>query len=152
MRGRYPKAPGTRQRRNKGPGARTLSADGPKVEAPPLPPRDGGWSTMTATFWRDVWASEIAPELIQVDRHGLFVLAELVEQFWEDPDPKLAAEIRLQRQNYGLSPMDRRRLQWEVDRVTEAREKRKKRDERADKVKRKRTDPRKVLRMVKGAK
>lgn len=104
---------------------------------------------MTMEFWRDVWSSEISPELIKVDRHGLFVLAELVEQFWEDPTRELAAEIRLQRQSFGLSPIDRRRLQWEVERTTEAQEKRKTRAARAETVKRKRSDPRKILKMVK---
>ncbi len=31
-----------------------------------------------------------------------------------------AQEIRLQAQRYGLSPMDRRRLQWEIERADEA--------------------------------
>jgi hypothetical protein len=104
---------------------------------------------MTMAFWRDVWGSEIAPELLKVDQHGLFVLAELVEQFWEDPDPKIAGEIRLQRQSFGLSPIDRRRLQWEVERTTEAQARREKREKAATGRSKKRTDPRKLLKMVK---
>jgi hypothetical protein len=39
----------------------------------------------------------------------------------------LSAEIRLQRQCFGLSPIDRRRLQWEIERTEEAQEKGRKR-------------------------
>lgn len=59
----------------------------------------------------------MAEEYLDADLHGLFILAELVDRFWEEPTSALAAEIRLQRQCFGLTPVDRRRLQWEVQRV-----------------------------------
>lgn len=151
MKGRYPKAPGTRQRRNRTPGARVLSEDAPSIKPPDLPPREGGWSTMTMGFWRDVWSSPMAPEFVKADNHGLFVLAELVQQFWEDPGRELAAEIRLQRQSFGLSPIDRRRLQWEIERTSEAQEKGAgRRGREVERKKGRARDPRKVLKMVKG--
>jgi hypothetical protein len=58
----------------------------------------------------------MAPEFDESDIHGLFLLAVLVDQFWTEPSQQLAAEIRLQRQCFGLTPIDRRRLQWEIDR------------------------------------
>ena len=62
----------------------------------------------------------MAAEYLQADLHGLYILAELVDRFWVDPSPALATEIRLQRQCFGLTPIDRRRLQWEVERVEAA--------------------------------
>jgi hypothetical protein len=63
----------------------------------------------------------MAPEFLQADIHGLYVLAELVNQFWTKPTTYMAAEIRQQRQCFGLTPMDRRRLQWTVQKVEEGR-------------------------------
>lgn len=92
---------------------------GVKVRRPPLP-KHRQWHPMTVAWWRDVWASPMAPEYDDSDRHGLFALAVLVDRFWVADNPteesRLAAEIRLQRQAYGLSPIDRRRLAWEIER------------------------------------
>jgi hypothetical protein len=41
-------------------------------------------------------------------------LAALVDQFQRTPTPQLAAEIRQQGLRFGLTPIDRWRLQWEV--------------------------------------
>lgn len=71
---------------------------------------------MTVQWWQDVWRSPMAPEFLQADIHGLYVLAELRDRFWREPSAALAAEIRQQEQRFGLSPIDRRRLQWEVPR------------------------------------
>lgn len=108
---------------NKTTTAAMLSTDTPTaIKTPKLPEREGHeWNALTLKFWRDVWRSPMAPEFLQADVHGLFVLAELVDQFWANPDVKLAAEIRQQRQCFGLTPIDRRRLQWEVKRVEEGR-------------------------------
>ncbi len=49
--------------------------------------------------------------------------ADLIDDYWGAEGTKktqLAAEIRLQCQRFGLSPIDRRRLQWEVARGEEA--------------------------------
>jgi hypothetical protein len=55
----------------------------------------------------------------------------VVDDFWSTSDAKdrreAAQEIRLQAQRYGLSPMDRRRLQWEIERADEAQAKGRKR-------------------------
>jgi hypothetical protein len=103
-----------RARRNKTSTHATLTVDH-DVEAPPLP-GDRVWHPQTVEWWADVWASPMAPEYDASDRHGLFVLAVLVDGFWHKPHWTAAAEIRLQRQCFGLTPMDRRRLQWEIDR------------------------------------
>lgn len=62
----------------------------------------------------------MAPEYDGSDFDGLLVLALLVDLFWLEPSTSLASEIRLQGQRFGLSPLDRRRLQWEIDRGEEA--------------------------------
>jgi hypothetical protein len=106
-----------RQRRNQAAGQATLPAESTeKRRVPPLP-KGRAWHKMTRLFWRDTWSSPMAGEFLKADIHGLYILVELVEQFWTEPSQALAAEIRLQRTCFGLTPIDRRRLQWEVERV-----------------------------------
>ncbi len=122
-RGQIPKSPATRRRTNKVAGARVLRAD-IVAKAPQLPARD--WHPMALAWWSDLWASPMAPELDKTDIHGLLMLADLIDLYWrlEPHDLRgkqsLASEIRLQRQAYGLSPIDRRRLQWEIERAEQA--------------------------------
>lgn len=108
-------------RRNKSVTKATLTRDH-NVEMPPLP-GDADWHDLTVDWWADIWASPMAPEFVGSDIHGLYVLAKLVDAFWKEPSTALAAEIRLQRQCFGLTPIDRRRLQWEIERTEEAQEK-----------------------------
>lgn len=121
-----------------------------EIEAPELPTAADGWHPQTLEWWRDVWASPMAPEYDESDRHGLFMLAVLVDSFWRQPSKDLAAEIRLQRQNFGLTPLDRRRLQWEIERGDEAAAKGAKRRAAATEAKAPttRNDPRVALRAV----
>jgi len=62
----------------------------------------------------------MAPEYLQADVHGLYILAVLVDKFWRKPSTQLAGEIRLQRQCFGMTPIDRRRLEWSVEKVEQA--------------------------------
>lgn len=123
-----PKHPSTRARRNKASTARTLTAvKADDVEVPELPALVGeSWHSMTLAWWADVWASPMAPEYDDSDLHGLFLLARLVDGAWRAESPTalkdLLGEIRLQRQCFGLTPIDRRRLQWEIARGDEAEE------------------------------
>lgn len=113
-----PKHPSARARRNKVSTAATLVAP-TEVSIPDLP-TDREWHPQTLAWWADVWRSPMAPEFDQSDVHGLLVLAVLVDGFWLKPHWTAAAEIRLQGQRFGLSPIDRRRLQWEIEKVDEA--------------------------------
>lgn len=138
-----------RQRRNRSSTARTLSAVH-DVKAPTLPKVDGGWHKQTLAWWRDVWASPMAPEYDPSDLHGLFLLARLVDASWRTESPTglkdLMGEIRLQRQCFGLTPVDRRRLQWEIDRGEAAEEKsQRRRQARAPKPVEGEEDPRRLL-------
>ena len=132
MPGPIPKPAKMRQRVNKTSTAATLSATSPLIAAPALPDRGRPWHPMTVAWWSDavtgVWASPMAKEFDNSDVHGLYKLAALEDDFWTAFDPAdrraMAAEIRLQRQSFGLSPIDRRRLQWEIVRVDDATKKR----------------------------
>jgi hypothetical protein len=139
-----PKPAATRARRNKTSTHRQLEVVH-EVEAPKLP-SGRKWQKATRDWWRDVWASPMAPEYDSSDVHGLFMLAVLVDQFWVEPSEKAAAEIRLQRQCFGLTPIDRRRLQWEIDRGDSAAQKtRKRRAQGAPKPEAVEEDPRRLL-------
>jgi hypothetical protein len=98
-------------------GAAVLDGVARATRRPPALPKTRAWHALTRAWWRDVWRSPMASEYLDVDRHGLLRLAELIEQFWRGPSVQLAAEIRQQEARFGLSPIDRRRLQWEVRRA-----------------------------------
>jgi hypothetical protein len=66
----------------------------------------------------------MAAEYDATDVHGLLQLAVLVDDFWHAESPRdrqtASAEMRLQGVRFGLSPIDRRRLQWEIEGSEEA--------------------------------
>ena len=136
-------------RRNRSATAATLTADH-SVATPELPDRGQPWHPLTLAWWRDLWRSPMAPEYDTSDIHGLYLLAVLVDGYWAEPTTSLAAEIRLQRQCFGLTPIDRRRLQWEIERGDEAQERGAKRraGTTAKKAPARRADPRAALRAV----
>lgn len=152
MPGPPPKHPSARARRNKVTTHAVLKADA-SIVAPELPGE--AWHPMTLVWWRDIWASPMAPEYDDSDRHGLYILAMLVNDFWTAPTPtarkEFAAELRQQGARFGLSPIDRRRLQWEVEKVEAAQDEGKKRRAQAPAKKpapKKRADPRSILKSV----
>lgn len=125
-RGPAPKPEQLRQRRNRKPGAATL----PKTtdrKVPPLPslrvpdPAEPGktvrypWHTLTRKWWRRIWTSPMASQWLDTDVDGLGRLALLVDRYYQG-DLSLASEIRLQEARWGLTPVDRQRLQWTVER------------------------------------
>lgn len=149
MPGPAPKDPATRARRNMTSTRATLRAV-PTLKKPELPEHpDGAWHPMTVAWWDDIWASPMAPEFDDSDRHGLFTLAMLTDDFWTASSSRdrmnLAAELRQQGQRFGLSPIDRRRLQWEIERTEEAQAKGSKRRASAPMPAKSGTDPRATL-------
>lgn len=125
-----PKHPGTRARRNKvatTANVPTFSAR-PKGTKPELTerPADDPWHPNVLAWWADVWAAGMSDEYHPSDIHQLLALAELYQAYWTVSPAKLrdrlliAAEIRLQRQSFGLTPLDRRRLQWQIETVEAA--------------------------------
>ena len=65
----------------------------------------------------------MASEFLKVDSNSLLMLAVLINKFWEEPSKNLASEIRLQQQAFGLTPLDRRRLEWQVIQAEDAKDK-----------------------------
>lgn len=103
------------------------------------------WGPLAVDFWEAVWRSPMSAEFVQADIPGLYILADLTDRYWRG-ESSLAAEIRLQRQQYGLDSLARRRLQWEVGKVENA----KRRAPAATLAQpTRKTDPRQVLRAVK---
>lgn len=107
---------------------------------------------MVIEWWETVWRSPMASEFLDADmRGGLYLLAELYQRRWTSEDTKeireIAAEIRQQEVRFGLSPIDRRRLQWEVEKAESAVEKTQTRRQRQTATHAK--DPRDVLRIAK---
>lgn len=149
MSGPPPKPAHLRQRTNKKSTHATLEVvDGAKPRpAPPIPNPDGRtWHPLTLKAWEKAWNSPMASQWLDTDVDGLGQLALLWDQLYKEPEraDKLLPEIRLQRQCFGLTPLDRSRLQWEVNRADES-ERRKPKPA----PKRTGTDPRAVLMAVK---
>lgn len=122
MPGPLPKDPRLRRARNKT--ATRTTIDGvPPVVPQRLPPRAKGdpWHRRTRAMWATLWASPLAREWVDADLPGLHRLAQLDHDFWTATDPavraRLASAINTLSRNYGLDPMSRRSLQWEIKRA-----------------------------------
>jgi len=134
--GPAPKPSNLRQRRNKKTGATTLPApetkpqgQAEKIKIPTLQnPDKRKFHRLTRAWWKRVWSSPMASEFLPTDIDGLARLAILVDEYYKHPEGKkgkeLLGEIRLQEARFGLSPVDRSRLQWEVAKGEEAERKR----------------------------
>ena len=149
--GPTPKPSALRQRRNKVSTAATLPPAGTAsgITAPPLPVRGKDvtpWHPETLAYWVVIWASEMAGEFLDADVPGLVALMKMQDRF-NYGDHSVAAEIRLQRQCFGLTPIDRRRLQWETGKVEDAERRRPKAGVIPQPTRR--NDPRKGLALVK---
>lgn len=157
-----PKHPGARARRNKSSTAAVLTTpDAEDVEIPELPEHpkaaDGvDWHQMAKRMWADLWASPMSAEYDDSDVHQMFILIRLVDMYWTVTSPTamkdLAAEIRLSGQRFGITPLDRRRLEWQIEQTEDAKDRGKRRRAREDPPAPPPSganDPRAVLRSVK---
>ncbi|MHB8124662.1 MAG: phage terminase small subunit [Desulfitobacteriaceae bacterium] len=131
-RGPAPKPTNLRQRRNKKVGSSTLDfpEDEDKTKIPSLlNPDKRKFHRLTRAWWKKVWTSPMASEYLDSDIDGLARIALLVDEYYKNPVGKgakeMLGEIRLQEARFGLSPVDRSRLQWEVLKGEEAERKRK---------------------------
>jgi len=155
-RGPIGKPANQRQRRNKAPEPTQLPTPEQSVdnEVPDLPPRPEGeaWHPLVVEWWSSIWRSPMASEYLGADlKGGLYSLADLYHERWNAQSPthktRLAGEIRLQEVRFGLSPMDRSRLKWEVAKGEEAEQRRTSR-KKPEAPKGPVTDPRSVLRAM----
>src|ERR1043166_502896 len=159
MHGPVPKPAALRQRRNRSTTQSTLPSEAESAdrEVPALPAREKGtelWHPKVLEWWTAVWTSPMAAEYLGADmKGGLFLLAELHQRRWTEPDTKvlvvLAAEIRQQEVRFGLSPIDRRRLQWEVEKGETASDRTEKRRSSKRLSETSKKDPRDVLKLAK---
>ncbi|WP_436562177.1 hypothetical protein [Kitasatospora sp. HPMI-4] len=119
-----PKDPSQRRRRNADPvtGA-VLPADGPEGPTPVLP---GGHDYDSRTLaWYETWrSSPQAATFLATDWQRLHMLAQLVEQYWQEPKKELLSEIRLNEAALGATAADRARLRWTVAEAEDAAERR----------------------------
>lgn len=120
MTGPLPKDPSIRARRNKS-STHTILRAVPDAKVPPLP-EGVDFHQATKDWWIDTWRSPMAPEYLDTDFHGIVRLAYIVDEYNRAADARdakamlsLAGEIRLQSQAFGLTPIDRRRLQWTIE-------------------------------------
>lgn len=151
MSGPPPKPAHLRQRANRKSGHATITAPKrPRIPAIPNPDQRE-WHALTLAAWKNAWASPMATQWLKTDVDALGRLALLWDAFYRAPLPIVLAEIRLQEQRFGLSPLDRSRLQWEVSRADEAQEKQNRRKGTPTKRAAASGDPRAVLSLVKGA-
>ncbi len=155
MRGPVPKNPHLRQRANRA----TTRATLPSVEAaarnkvPVLYNREKSserWHARVLAWWRGIWKSPMSSEWLEADVLGLvYRTAELQQDFWtaSDAQGRIAAEMRIAKneEKLGLSPIDRRRLQWEIEKGEQADERTSRRRQ-AKSVEGK--DPRDILKKV----
>lgn len=87
-----------------------------QVEPHEFAPAVVAWHPMTVRWWTTIWDSPMAGEWVDADVPDLVALAALVDEFWRTGDPRVAAEVRLRNREFGLTPLARRMLQWEVAR------------------------------------
>jgi hypothetical protein len=83
-------------------------------------PDGSAWHHLAAETWAEWFASEMSTKWLRVDWIGLRILLVLHDTFWKTGDLEVAKEIRLQRAQFGLTPQDRGRLQWEIAKGEEA--------------------------------
>jgi hypothetical protein len=144
-----------RQRRNRSSTSATLAPpeESAKNKVPPLPKREKSserWHVKVLDWWTSVWRSPMAAEYLDSDvKGGLYLVAELYQQLWAgngEDVARLAGEIRQQEIRFGLSPIDRRRLQWEIEKGEQA-------DERTSRRRNLKSvegkDPREILKVAK---
>jgi hypothetical protein len=112
MPGPIPKPESQRRRRNR-PQTRRLTADRSTTGVPPL---DADVLPSTREWWKKVWASPMAQEWLAADSPALVRLALMLDKVERGgSSSRLLAEIRALEDRFGLSPLARRRLQWELD-------------------------------------
>src|SRR5262245_421950 len=118
MGGVPPKPAHLRQRTNKKSTYTVLDMPSGRLRVPAIPNPDGrAWHVLTVKQWSHAWRSPMAAQWLETDLDALGRLAVLWDDFNQKPSWKILREIRLQAQQFGLTPLDRSRLQWEVRRA-----------------------------------
>ena len=141
-RGPAPKDPSTRARGNKTSTRATLRVIDPSdVHIPELPPAEDfvaspfpadseyyeepRWNPAVVRWWRSIWSSPMSAEFSESDIHGLYLACKQLQESLNPrnkPTEQAAFMTKFEQstRNFGLNPMSRRSLQWEIDRGDEA--------------------------------
>jgi len=132
MPGPPPKDPSQRRNRRHVAGQTTLVPLQPgEVVKPNLPPHPSGlgWHPYAVAEWDVFWLSPMARQIQAADLGTFVRYLSLVDLYWRmltDSETldirgigQLSGEIRRMGERFGLSPLDRWRLKWEVDRGEE---------------------------------
>lgn len=78
------------------------------------------WHPDTRAWWREIHESPMSTEWHTSDEWGLKRLAVLVDKFNWTGCTATHAEIRVAQKDYGLTPLDRRRLEWTIESTKKA--------------------------------
>lgn len=124
-----PKHQSARARRNKHSTRATLQqTDIDDIDIPPMPAfyekfydaeaqdwrkRQVPYEIQAIIAWETWWKSPMRGEWTQADYIGLCRLIILENRFWRGEGDH--SEIRLSQKDYGLTPLDRRRLEWSIE-------------------------------------
>lgn len=112
MAGRIPKPKAERQRMNKTQGAR-LPRSGSGRDAPEWP-GDPDICVYASDYWEMIWSSPMGLVYLDADIPALVRLTELVHMWSAGKEQGILGEIRNLEDRFGLSPLSRRRLEWEI--------------------------------------
>jgi hypothetical protein len=116
MSGPPPKPAAQRRRRNRAPAPVKLPVEKTAEKKTPTLPGAKRYSKTTRDWWATVWGSPMATVWLEADVPALVRLATLIELLEQgEATAMVLAEIRQLEDRFGLSPMARRRLQWEVE-------------------------------------
>lgn len=77
---------------------------------------------MARHWWKDVWSSPMHYEFVRGDLPALFRLVLMVDRFWKTQSLTVAKEIRMLEREFGLTPLSRRRLEWNMAQAEEAKD------------------------------
>jgi hypothetical protein len=123
-----PKHPSTRARRNKD-STRAILIPVAGRAIPPMP-NNRSWRPESVSWWDAVWSSPMRQEFVDADLEvitRMLMLNEAIFEAFEAGDLRLMvnlqAEMRQQEMRFGLTPIDRRRLQWTIEQGEAAEEK-----------------------------
>ncbi len=151
MPGPMPKDPATLTRRNKVSTKAVLRlVKNPKI---PAPPAGTDWHEQALIWWGKAWSSPMRQEWTDSDANGIELMLAVQHAYWKSFDegdyrimPQLMNSFNTLAKQYGLSPMSRRSLQWQIEQGEAAEEKTiKRRQSRTKTGLRKGQDPRELL-------
>lgn len=83
------------------------------------------WNPAVVRWWGDIWSSPMSNEFNDADVHGLYLACFYLQQTL-NPLLKMSDRLNASKsyeaavKNFGLTPMSRRALQWEIEKVDAA--------------------------------